>query len=358
VAVLLVVFWHWFPQDGGINWTPNGALGVDLFFVLSGFLITSILLAFRAAVESGRKRAASALGDFYLRRGLRLFPLYYAVLIGAWLWPAGATGTAIRTDWPWYALFAQNLRSFETRVWDGFLSHFWSLAVEEQYYLLWGLAVLFVPRRLLPALAIAATASAIATRAIGVALAGGDLEAMSFWAILTPACFDGLGLGSLLALARDGSAAGSRLNGALRAASRFALFPALLLICCYRLEPALWYLLGRTAVALLALRLLFWALDGAPASRGPGRWLEWEPIVGFGRRSYGLYVFHNLVPFLLTSVTGALERRSAFAVWLFAPLQHPAVERSAWALLLLALAYGSWRWFESPINSLKHRFAP
>ena len=358
MAVLLVVLWHWFPQTGGVNWAPNGALGVDLFFVLSGFLITSILLSFRSAVDARRKRAAFALGDFYLRRALRLFPLYYVVLLGAWLWPAGSTGTAIRTDWPWYAVFAQNLRTFETRAWDGFLSHFWSLAVEEQYYLVWGLVVLFLPRRILPALALSAAVVAIATRAIGVAVSNGEIAAMGFWEILTPACFDGLGLGSLLALAREGEARASIWHRALRVASRFAPIPALLVIATYRLEPAVWYLFGRTAVALLALRLLFWALDGAASASGPGRWLEWEPIVGFGRRSYGLYVFHNIVPFLVTSVAGSLGRRFVSAAWLLAPLESPAVARCIWALLLVALAYGSWRFLEAPINSLKNRFTP
>lgn len=354
VAVLLVVFHHWLPPSAWINWTPNGQLGVDLFFVLSGYLITGILLRFRRVVESGSKSVARALGDFYARRTLRLFPLYYAMLAVAAVWPAGVSGVSLRHSWPWYVAFLQNYKMFLDRAWDGFLSHFWSLAVEEQYYLLWGVAVLTLPRRVLPLLVGGGVAAALAVRLVGVLISTPDVMAMSFWNILTPACFDGLGIGSLAAWAQHGD---PKVSARLRRWSERLAIPCLLFIATYRFAPAVWYVGGRTAVAIVALRLLCWATASAP-THWLGRLLESTAVVELGKRSYGLYVFHNVVPFLWRSA-GSILRTHVYAwpAWAEVPFAE-GWNRLAWLVLLVLLAFGSWRFFEGPINRLKDRFAP
>src|SRR5262245_37077801 len=126
----------------GINW---GATGVDLFFVLSGFLITGILLACRRPLEDGLQSVGFTARRFYARRFLRIFPLYYAVLalasVALTLEPA-----ILASLWT----YTFNL----VGAWKGALSgrlisHFWSLAVEEQFYLVWPWVILLVPRRAL-----------------------------------------------------------------------------------------------------------------------------------------------------------------------------------------------------------------
>jgi len=354
-AVVLVILHHWLPGTSWINWTPNGQLGVDLFFVLSGYLITGILLRFRTVVESGRKSVGRALGDFYARRALRLFPLYYAVLALAALWPSQVTHVSIRSSWPWYVAFLQNSLLFTARRWDGFLSHFWSLAVEEQYYLVWGLAVLTLSRRTLLWLIGSGVAAAIALRTLGVLTSAGDVDSMSFWNILTPACFDGLGLGSLAAVAVHGDA--SPLLGKLKRWSWRLGVPCALFIATFRIAPPVWFAFGRTASSILALSVLFWALGDRPAS-WIGRFWEWKPVTELGRRSYGLYVFHNLVPFIWGTI-GSIgsARLPGWPTWADIAFSGPR-SRLLWPLVLVLLAFGSWRFFEGPINRLKDRFAP
>lgn len=135
-AVFLVVIFHFYSI--GFGW-----LGVDLFFVLSGFLITGIL------VDS--KDKAHFFRNFYARRTLRIFPLYYfALIIFFILITAGMTNlkdpTFFTDNSAWYFLYIQNWL-YAIKGWpkDHVLNHFWSLAIEEQFYLFWPLIVYFTP---------------------------------------------------------------------------------------------------------------------------------------------------------------------------------------------------------------------
>ena len=122
VAVLAVAWSHWAPRHQfGI---PFGT-GVHLFFVLSGYLITRILLRIRTADSR-----AAGLRAFYIRRALRIFPAYY-------LWVAFAVATlpSVAATWPWHVGYLSNLLIYRQHEWAGPVSHWWSLAVEEQFYL-------------------------------------------------------------------------------------------------------------------------------------------------------------------------------------------------------------------------------
>ena len=160
IAILLVLVCH-LTQYGGMApngptldrlwraWTLPLGLGVDLFFVLSGFLITGILLDTRDGPGYFR--------NFYARRFLRIFPLYYATLAVTFL-----LIPAVRGDAVWYWTYLINYR-FADVGWPRvpFLGHFWTLAVEEQFYLVWPALVFFVPRRILPWVCVAAAGTSI-----------------------------------------------------------------------------------------------------------------------------------------------------------------------------------------------------
>ena len=139
LAILLVVLYHNFEFIPALNF---GWLGVDLFFVLSGFLITEILLNTKNAQNYFRK--------FYLRRVLRIFPLYYLVLflflaIFAHLKAFPLDLRFYTQNQLWYWTYLQNwVFIFKYDGKGAALNHFWSLAVEEQYYLLWPFIVLFI----------------------------------------------------------------------------------------------------------------------------------------------------------------------------------------------------------------------
>lgn len=166
IAALLVIFHHlhdYFPILGWPTYylsrfVQQGWIGVDLFFVLSGFLITGILLDTR--------EATNYFSGFYARRVLRIFPLYYLVLIGliaagallTWRHVSGAAEFTRLLPLPqdrWtYLCFLTNWIGLWEAHWDShfasILAHFWSLAIEEQFYLVWPLMVWMAPRRAIP----------------------------------------------------------------------------------------------------------------------------------------------------------------------------------------------------------------
>lgn len=134
-AVGLVIYSHWMPGHYQFK-LPWGSAGVQLFFVLSGFLITGILLRCRTSVAR-----LSALRAFYVRRILRIFPLFYCVLLLAYV----LNIEPVRETVFWHLPYLSNFYFFSIGRWDGDISHFWSLAVEEQFYLFWPAIVMFVP---------------------------------------------------------------------------------------------------------------------------------------------------------------------------------------------------------------------
>jgi len=146
LAILLVVFYHNFDF---INYSVFGWIGVDLFFVLSGYLITTILL--------NSVNSPSYLKNFYIKRVLRIFPLYYLALI-LFLIILPLLGFYrkemqfyIDHQW-WFWFYLQNwLLSFRFPTVGNFLNHFWSLGVEEQFYLVWPFVILWLrkPKKLL-----------------------------------------------------------------------------------------------------------------------------------------------------------------------------------------------------------------
>ena len=170
IAILLVMVFHYevrdWPWRSGVAWPlwaviREGWLGVDLFFVLSGFLITGILLDTRGLPGYFR--------NFYARRTLRIFPVYYGYLVAVFvLLPpvvSSVAATPAGVQW-WFWTYASNL-PLGVEGWrfsPGFVSHFWSLAIEEQFYLVWPAIVLFARRRTLAWTCVACIAGALAFR--------------------------------------------------------------------------------------------------------------------------------------------------------------------------------------------------
>jgi peptidoglycan/LPS O-acetylase OafA/YrhL len=335
LAVGAIVCHHWLPLKFQFG-LPLSA-GVQLFFVLSGFLITGLLLDARA------KRSAAGLGsilrswrNFYARRVLRLFPLYYVVLGVVTL--VGLVD--FRNDFTWHFFYATNYGMALRSGWMGQVSHFWTLAVEEQFYLLWPFVVLLAPLRWLPVLLGFVVAIGPAFRA------GTDLWLpqwqMSLWA--TPAHFDSLGIGAVVAwlfrhptpwwqgIVRRRAAVTSGLIAA--AVAMFAFPPSMgarnLQLCVLSVTFAM--LVAHSAIG--ASGVVGWALQN-PATRY------------VGRISYGIYLLHNLA---VPAVSAAWEAMP----WL-------ARIPGAWPLTMCLFTFGgaalSWRWFERPINSLK-RYVP
>jgi peptidoglycan/LPS O-acetylase OafA/YrhL len=335
VSVAAVAWSHWLPEwQFGL---PLGG-GVHLFFVLSGFLITRILLGLRTAPDR-----ATGVGRFYLRRALRLFPAFYVVLATAWL----ADVPLAATTWPWHAAYLSNTYIAWQGEWQGHFSHFWSLAVEEQFYLLWPWAVVWMPAARLPWL-FAATAL-LGPAAHLVAHARGLEE--PFWALVPGGSADSLGVGALIAWTTWASGPRDRAG---RVWPRVGALGLVLWLALAIPEwrgatlPA-WLTVWRQVVQALVFAWLVWrGVDGVPG--GAGRVLRHPAVVAVGRISYGIYLVHPFAPIVLDAALGAagLPPSMTFGLPLRAML--------SWGVSV-ALAMLLWHVVEAPWHRLKARLS-
>ena len=205
LSVLCVVYGHllWvpsFPFKGLVRVLNPAGLGVNVFFVISGFLITTILLKEKDA--TGRV----SLRRFYLRRSLRIFPAYYVFLICVFALAFAGVIALERSDYLYTLSYTFNLKGHQATWWVG---HTWSLAVEEQFYLLWPLCVSRLRTTTLTRLAIGFVAAGPVCRAL---LLFAPVAIADHWYFALPAVGDPIAVGALIALLRaePGVAGGSR----------------------------------------------------------------------------------------------------------------------------------------------------
>ncbi|MCW1886650.1 acyltransferase [Luteolibacter flavescens] len=341
LAILLVMLSHFLKAGHEVTtatwWgrlSLGGFVGVDLFFVLSGFLITGILL-------KSRMDTPRAFGVFYARRALRIFPLYYTVLALVFLLcPAGQD-----SPW-WYFLFLSNIGSTVKGTWLDHpagvdLGHFWSLAVEEQFYMVWPFLVAFLPRRHLEKVCLACLVIAPAVH-YALHYSGNPIGSYMF----TPTRLNTLAGGAWLAIVFQDQdqarwAALSRWAGRVCLAAGAITVAGLIFPQQVSLVPFSPFLWGSLVVLALGSRGV---LEGALSSR---------PLLTLGRLSYGLYILHSLFdPWLKGTlhdrwIMGALGGQPLVALGVFT--------LAAFALSLLA-AQASWLLLERPCLSLKRHF--
>jgi peptidoglycan/LPS O-acetylase OafA/YrhL len=334
VAVTEVFVYHAYSGNPSYkDWAPVrlGHLGVEAFFVLSGFLIT--LRLFAADADLGLS-VGSRWRTFLLRRTARVFPVYYATLLGLALAGAAFGFAAPRGAWVSLVTYSFNVFMF-LHGWAGAGGHLWSLSVEEQFYLFFPALVLTRARRWMPALVAIGALASVTTR---VALAGGDGRAPLVF-LLTPLQLHSFGAGILCAVCIE-SGRGAR---ALRAASASALVAFVGIVFLSPGGPRAEALLSVTlSVVTAGLILALWLGRARFAARLLGaRW-----VAGLGRISYGVYLFHVFVIF-------ALWKKKTW--WLLA---DPHLRGLAAFALTVVLAYLSWRFFERPILQWARRSSP
>jgi peptidoglycan/LPS O-acetylase OafA/YrhL len=301
LAILMVMAVHFVGDSRQLGETlvakvaGYGVLGVDLFFVLSGFLITGLLLDSKGEPHYFR--------NFYARRILRIFPLYYAVLAALFLlFPlVGRLSPLLevaRGHQAWLWTYTTNFFIAKAGTWDAltYVNHFWSLAIEEHFYLLWPLVVFTFTSRTLERICVGATLTALVLR---LALALGGVSELSI-SVLTPCRIDTLCIGGLLALMvrRDRGAAPLVARSGKVA---LALGAALFAISAFCAMTGLWlpvlHQVRNSGFALLFGALVLLALG--PRSGRVARLFQTPLLRFFGKYSYGLYVYHGLITWVL-----------------------------------------------------------
>ena len=343
LAFLGVAASHWLSKNSPL--VVLGGTGVQLFFVLSGFLITGILLDYRRIKEGNASLSAgSALRTFYTRRFLRIFPLYYGVIIVAAILNVGP----IRTLWPWHAAYVPNFLYgiYRPSPGDPF-THFWSLGVEEQFYFVWPFLVFFAPVKSLKWWIVALIVSAPVFR-VGMEYAFPEFHRVNYFSL---SCGDSLGVGACLAFAsRMGVFLKWEPSGLARVMGVLGLTGGILSGVLMLIAGDVFWLLTMGHTFLIFL--YGWIVFGAARGFGGliGGVLMLPGLRFLGKISYGLYVFHHF--FTYVSFRGFLEK-------LGLPLRV-AEDALAQSLARLAvtiiLAVTSWYLYESPLNNLKRYF--
>jgi peptidoglycan/LPS O-acetylase OafA/YrhL len=359
VAVLLVMVLHFFgnidTQSGFERAVAKvasyGLWGVDLFFVLSGFLITGILY--------DSKGSSGYFKNFYMRRTLRIFPLYYGVLlvllvlvpsiVAETFVPPGLSEAGRVQSWLWsYAANFYVFRSGDFSI--PYLSHFWSLAIEEHFYLFWPFVIGLLPRAAALRVSVIAAAVALVTRIV-LSFDGYNATQLS---VLTPCRLDALCVGAFFALETRGR---SPLLPHLARRAFWSVAFAILVLSAWHAGTGRWMevtLELRTSLLAVFFGLGIYLLarpEGLPRVQVvlTSRWLR-----VLGKYSYGLYVYHGIISYdfhmrrieaRLTETLGS----HAFAV---------AAQAALGLALSMLVAVTSYELFESRFLRLKQRFQP
>jgi peptidoglycan/LPS O-acetylase OafA/YrhL len=360
IAILLVLAYHFMGYNTKRGWVlqsffafnRSGWIGVDLFFVLSGFLITRILLDVLGSRHYFR--------DFYVRRTLRIFPLYYLTLLviftaahfvpalqsdateavahqQAWLW---LYGTNIFDAWHNHLTFAGGWIE---------LNHLWSLAVEEQFYLFWAPVIFLCGIRKLPLMCLMMIVGALVLR---IALwLGGQSDLMAY--MLTPCRMDTLALGALLATLHRIRP----LSDLTRPAVLIASIGTALLIGwgikrngLNHSDPVIWTV-GFTVIALVCVSVLHLVVVAGDGSR-VSKLLRTPVLASIGKYSYAIYLFHwSLAPGMFAHLLPE--------AWMFSHMRYVPALLLRFVLvtaMTYALAVVSWNLFEKHFLKLKRFF--
>jgi len=325
LAFLLVFISHKAPSPVSDRY---GTAGVWLFFVLSGFLITRILAEARAGIEAGRSNFHSSLSRFYVRRTARIFPVYYvflAVVTVAGLWGLVEVGSPARqlSNWFYLSNVYIGLNGWETR-----LGHLWSLAVEEQFYLLFAPLALACPLRRLHLACLSIIGASVMAHAYlfftGASDGRFDTDSLVNFGLM--------GIGGLAGLWAD-----RPLPRHLRGDGPLVLTLALILAMPVLFSStAAWIHFARLSCVLNGLLLVqIYQLQNGRITK----LLDLYPIRQLGIISYAAYLFHPLI------------NLSELADYLGHPIH---VRRSLTILADLAativLALASWRTLEQPVR--------
>ena len=368
LAILLVLSVHLFSEDPygrpPLSWAYHlckvGWVGVDLFFVLSGYLITGVLLDARGRPGYFR--------SFYARRALRTFPLYFGLLgvaaVVTALSAAHPTSTGPAADdfrhaqgWLW--TYTSNIpaarrgRFVPFNVGPMQFGQFWSLAIEEQFYLVWPVVVLACPRRWLAALTVtAAAASAIGRTAYVWRADWGPVAALTAY-VGTPFRVDGLLIGAAAVMLTRSPAA----SGFLRwCAWPLVLGAAAVMVGVqarvgWTIASKFVAAQGYTLLAMGFAALLIACVVADPAHPvrrlAEQRWLRLA-----GQYSYGIYATHLMV---IAAVVGPVT--NALRPWLRHDVPADLIARLAAGCAAVAVAAVSWHLYEMPFIRLK-RFVP
>ncbi len=333
-AAFLVLVAHWLHFVPGLEKFKLGFIGVDFFFVISGFLISAKLLSYQKFVERDELKKGAVLKSFFVRRTLRIFPLYYLIVIFGTMFNEGL----IREALPWNLTYTSNFFFIQQQEWTSLFSHFWSLSVEEHFYLFWPFLILFIRRKYF--LLYTGLLILVALLFRLYMISNHDLMSAR---IHTLSCLDMFMFGGVLAYFRSdyrGSFDKFFSNDSVKYSILLSFFLFYAGIVYYHSSTHLVWGYYRLIMGVLYAGIIGLLTIGF---RGPiGKLFENKWLVLGGALSYAIYVIHSFIPGLLLEIK---------------KLQLPVfLEFMSYFFCTVLLSYLLHRFFERPIRKLGDKF--
>jgi peptidoglycan/LPS O-acetylase OafA/YrhL len=325
LSIVLVLVDHFLSSRIG-----TGGSGVTIFFVLSGYLITSILIGYSETMP-----LSVAAATFFWRRILRLSPAYYLCIAIAALFNLGS----MRETWWVNALYLSNFKIALDGTFGG-AGHFWSLSVEEQFYLLWFFVVVAVPRGLLLPIIILSMIETVAFRWAAYLFHESDL-----FYVLLPGSMGSLAAGALIAYVLKYHPQNKLFGAFLKARTCLFVMCVVAIAGAIYFDQVLIWNITYPAAPLMAVCLVTAAIDNAPNWRTD--WLANPIAIHIGKISYGIFVYHYFVPEVID--------RYIHLPWLHSYTASVVVRFAILSAVSVAIAELSWHLVERPILRFKRR---
>jgi peptidoglycan/LPS O-acetylase OafA/YrhL len=330
IAIFLVIIAHRFPENHFLKSFPIGIYGVDVFFVLSGFLISRGLFFELKLNDSNFKANVQIIKNFFFKRCLRIFPVYYTLLLFLFL-TKGIIGNNFRENILWYVFYGANYLNYFQNKWFGALAHFWSLSVEEQFYIFFPILLIFIFRkRILLLLSIFIIVGTL----YPFFISGNS-------SILTLSCINAFGIGGLLAYIEIYK---KDLISNFYKCALFLSIPILVLIILHNLHSEIPFFSERLAISIIAVFIITLCLL-KPNSFLVSKILNNKFLNFIGMISYGIYLYHNIVPKYWNFVLVKLNINVDY--------QFSYFEFFLQTSFIIVLSYFSWILLEKPILNLK-----
>ncbi len=356
IAIFFVVCYHWLPSVHHNKTAAFVGGFINFFFVLSSYLITRILFSAKEKASSMGIAKPKVMAVFLLRRTIRIFPAYYLFLLIMLLLPT--IGSEVRDNAGSYFSYLANYHMFQSQDFSSVTAHIWTLAVEEQFYFLWPIIILFLPQRHLLKTFLSIIIITVAARAIFYYPVQGIPQA-----ILTQYCADAFAIGGIMAYKY--TLATEKEKAWISRFFKIGLYVGVPV--CIAIIIARSYYLSFVLNRLLFSVISFTIIEGAVKGYRNffGKFLENKRVLYVGRISYGIYLYHLLVPvvfwklyheafvYFKTNYAGfyAAHRKTIgnFEIVISSQLACFII----YAVLVLIIASISAKYIEGPLNKLK-----
>lgn len=343
-SVLMVMIGHWISWDSANEFVKSfhWGNGVIFFFVLSGFLITEILYNEKTEIESGNSSFVQSIKNFYIRRTLRIFPIYYALIL--FLFYVNYKNT--REIFPYLISYTSNILEAKTNNYVGDFNHFWSLAVEEQFYIFWPICILLIPKKHLFKFIIGTIILSMISRVCFIQFFPDKWMAASY---LTNNVMFALGFGALLALLKKEKP--ELFNKISTPIWLTPLMVIVYLLSLYKIAhnfpiASISFLFDEVVFCLLSVVIIARAVSNKYQYLAKFI-LENKNFTHLGQISYGLYLYHLFaIPTFWDYISPKLDL-------------HSSRKETIWMLYFLftwLTAEISYIIIEQPINYFKKRF--